>query len=362
MISQTNSLFSDASEEIKLLTGNDLKERRSQILIIDDEPVARLTLEGLLSPEPYDLHFAENGIQGLALAASIQPDVILLDVMMPNMNGFELCKIIRSTYALNEVPILFITTLDDRNSRLAGIRAGADDFLSKPFDGLELVARLRGMTRLNRYRLIAEQRRALENLNTELVTAYDKTIEGWSAALDLRDKETEGHTQRVTAMTVVLAQAHGLSDEQIKHMRRGALLHDIGKLGIPDSILLKPGKLTDQEWHTMRQHPVLAYQWLSQIAYLRAALDIPYCHHEKWDGTGYPRGLKGEEIPIAARIFAITDVWDALTSDRPYRQAAGHEQAYQYILSQSGLHFDPQIVELFTAHKDELKSMSGAAE
>jgi putative two-component system response regulator len=329
-------------------------ENRFQILIIDDEPIARMTLEALLANEPYNLHFAENGVEGLSMAISIQPDVILLDVMMPNMNGYEVCQIIRSTYSLYEVPILFITTLDDRESKLAGLKAGADDFLSKPFDGMELLARLRGMTRLNRYRLIAEQRRALETLNTELLTAYDKTIEGWSNALDLRDKETEGHTQRVTKKTIVLAQAYGMTEDEIKQVWRGALLHDVGKLGIPDSILLKPGKLTDEEWRIMCQHPIYAHQWLSQIAYLQSALDIPYCHHEKWDGTGYPRGLKGEEIPIAARLFAIIDVWDAITSDRPYRKAMSRQDAYNLILQESGKHFDPAVVQLFVSCVDKI--------
>jgi putative two-component system response regulator len=329
-------------------------ENRSKILIIDDEPIARMTLKALLANEPYDLHFADNGVDGLAIAASIQPDVVLLDVMMPYMNGFDVCKVIRSTYTLNEVPILFITTLDDRESKLAGIKAGADDFLSKPFDGVELLARLRGMTRLNRYRLIAEQRRALESLNTKLLSAYDKTIEGWSSALDLRDKETEGHSQRVTEKTLILAQAHGMTEEQLKHIRRGALLHDVGKLGIPDSILLKPEKLTEEEWHIMKQHPTLAHQWLSQIGYLQPSLDIPYCHHEKWDGTGYPRGLKGEEIPLAARIFAVIDVWDALTSDRPYRSALSRQSASRIIMEESGKHFDPAIIQLFMSHVDEL--------
>jgi putative two-component system response regulator len=329
-------------------------ENRSRILIIDDEPIARMTLKALLANEPYELHFADNGVDGLATATSIQPDVVLLDVMMPHMNGFDVCKVIRSTYTLNEVPVLFITTLDDRESKLAGLKAGADDFLSKPFDGVELLARLRGMTRLNRYRLIAEQRRALENLNSKLLSAYDKTIEGWSNALDLRDKETEGHSQRVTAKTLIVAKAYGMAEEELNQVRRGALLHDVGKLGIPDSILLKPEKLTDEEWHIMKQHPTLAFQWLSQIGYLQPSLDIPYCHHEKWDGTGYPRGLKGEAIPIAARIFAVIDVWDALISDRPYRGALTREEASQIIMKESGKHFDPAIVEIFMSHLDEL--------
>lgn len=187
----------------------------------------------------------------------------------------------------------------------------------------------------------------LQVSNTKLILAYDATIEGWSRAMDLRDEETEGHTQRVTQLTIQLAKNLGISDEQIVHIRRGALLHDMGKLGIPDRILLKPGKLTDEEWDIMRKHPQYAYDMLSSITYLRSALEIPYCHHEKWDGTGYPRGLKGIEIPLAARIFAVIDVWDALTSDRPYRKAWSHQQTMEYIREQSGTHFDPQVVKAF---------------
>ena len=179
----------------------------------------------------------------------------------------------------------------------------------------------------------------LQNVNKELFQAYDKTIEGWSRALDLRDKETEGHTQRVTEMTVKLAKAMGINDSEIVHIRRGALLHDIGKMGVPDAILHKPGPLNDEEWKIMRQHPQLAYDMLSPIAYLKPALDIPYCHHERWNGKGYPRGLKGEEIPLAARIFAVVDVWDALASDRPYRAAWPKEKVLEYIRVRIGTAF-----------------------
>ncbi|TMC56054.1 MAG: HD-GYP domain-containing protein [Chloroflexi bacterium] len=176
---------------------------------------------------------------------------------------------------------------------------------------------------------------------------YDATIEGWSRALDLRDKETEGHTQRVTQMTVRLAQALGVSDSELVQMRRGALLHDIGKMGVPDSILLKPGPLTDDEWVVMRKHPVFAYELLEPILFLRGALDIPHHHHEKWDGTGYPCGLKGEQIPLAARIFAVVDVWDALRSDRPYRPGWPEPKVLDHIGAQSGKHFDSTVVEVF---------------
>lgn len=187
----------------------------------------------------------------------------------------------------------------------------------------------------------------LQRSNTELRLAYDATIEGWSRAMDLRDKETEGHTQRVTELTLTLAQAAGMTGDQIAHVRRGALLHDIGKLGVPDRILLKTDALTDEEWATMRMHPQYAYDMLSSIDYLRPALDIPYCHHEKWDGTGYPRGLKGEQIPLAARIFMVADVWDALRSDRPYRASWSEERVRAHIREQAGSHFDPKAVDLF---------------
>jgi len=187
----------------------------------------------------------------------------------------------------------------------------------------------------------------LQLSNLELTLAYDATIAGWSRAMDLRDKETEGHTQRVTDLTLKLARSMGIGDAQLTHIRHGALLHDIGKMGVPDNILLKADKLTNEEWEKMRKHPDLAYDMLSSIRYLQPALDIPYCHHEKWDGSGYPRGLKGEEIPIAARIFAVADVWDAITSDRPYRKGWSKEEALEYIKEQSGQYFDPQVVEEF---------------
>jgi PAS domain S-box-containing protein len=187
----------------------------------------------------------------------------------------------------------------------------------------------------------------LQKSNIELTLAYDTTLEGWSKALDLRDKETEGHTQRVTEMTLRLAKAMGMSEFELVHIRRGALLHDIGKMGIPDSILLKPGLLTEEEWGVMRFHPEYAYKMLSPISFLRPALDIPYYHHEKWDGTGYPHGLKGEHIPLPARIFAVVDVWDALDSNRSYRVAWQKEEIYEYIREQAGKHFDPKVVEVF---------------
>lgn len=190
----------------------------------------------------------------------------------------------------------------------------------------------------------------LQRSNTELIIAYDSTIEGWGKALVLRDKETEDHTRRVTDLTLKICRIYGMSEKELVHVRRGALLHDIGKMGIPDSILLKDGELTPEEKMIMQKHPVYAFEILSPIAYLRKALDIPYCHHEKWDGTGYPRGLKGEQIPITARIFALADIWDALTSERRYHEAWPRVKVVDHIRALSDTHFDPDLVEVFLAN------------
>jgi putative nucleotidyltransferase with HDIG domain len=190
---------------------------------------------------------------------------------------------------------------------------------------------------------------ALQRVNEDLREAYDKTIEGWVLALDLRDRETEGHTQRVTEMALRLARELGCTDEELVHIRRGALLHDMGKMGIPDEILQKPGPLTDEEWSIMRRHPLYAYQMLAPIHYLNQSLIIPYCHHERWNGSGYPQGLKGEEIPLFARLFAVVDVWDALSSDRPYRKRMPPQEVTDYLREEAGRLFDPYIVEKFLA-------------
>lgn len=191
------------------------------------------------------------------------------------------------------------------------------------------------------------QVRHLERTILELNIAYDYTIEAWTRALDLRDKEPPGHTQRVTELTLLLAKALGIKASDLPHMQRGALLHDIGKLGIPDSVLHKTSSLTEEEWELIRRHPQIGYDLLSEIAYLFPALDIPHYHHEKWDGTGYPYGFQGEHIPLSARIFTVVDVYDALISDHIYRKAWSKEKAREYIREQAGKHFDPEISGLF---------------
>ncbi len=328
-------------------------DKRAQILIIDDKPEDHDVLMDLLDSLPYDLHFAINGVEGIVRASTIHPDVILIDVNLPYLDGFEVCALIRTHYALGEIPVLLMSNQGEPAARLAGLKAGADDFIIKPYEKFELIVRLHGVIRLNRYRLILEQHRQEEQPLEDSAAYYDKNVEGFSRLLDMRDKETEGHTQRVTEMTMALARAAGLGEDDLKNVWRGALLHDIGMLGIPDSIMKKPGQLSEQEWLIVREHPVYAQRWLSHVDYLEPALDIPYCHHEKWDGSGYPRRLKGAEIPMPARLFAVVDMWDALSSDRPYRKAMPVQEARQYIQSQSGSHFDPQVVQLFLQLLDQ---------
>lgn len=328
----------------------------SNILIVDDDSRGRETLEAVLTGLGHNLHFSDNGLDALKQASILQPDLILLDVMMPVMDGFEVCRRLRADHLLADVPVVMTTALDDKASRLEGIEAGADDFITKPIDRMEIRARVNTIIRLNRYQKLMKQQADLLQAHHELQDAYEATLKGWVRALDLRCNETGDHSRRVSLLTVELARFMGINEDELLHVRRSALLHDIGKMAVPDSILQKPGPLTEAEWDIMRKHPQFAIEMLKPIEYLRPALVIPLNHHERWDGTGYPRGIKGEEIPLAARIFAVIDVWDALSSDRPYRKAWPYEKIVEYMREQSGTHFDPKVVVLF------LQMMLGAHE
>ena len=231
----------------------------------------------------------------------------------------------------------------DRTIGVISVESEIPDYFTPEDEHMAITLAAQAAAALENIRLFKD----LQRSNDDLFRAYDDTIEGWSNALDLRDKETEGHTQRVTALTEELARAMGIPDTNMIHVRRGALLHDIGKMGVPDRILLKPDKLTDDEWVIMREHPVHAYNLLSRIEFLQPAINIPHYHHEKWDGSGYPEGLKGEQIPLEARVFAIIDVFDALTSDRPYRPAWPRAKAINFIRENSGAQFDPRVLEAF---------------
>lgn len=284
-------------------------------------------------------------------ALSADLDVIVCDNSLPRFNALKAADALRERGL--DIPIIVVSGTIGEEAAVELLRRGVVDYLLK-----DRLARLGAAVE----RALDERRVRQEKLRAErdLRDAYDTTIEGWSRALDLRDRETEGHSKRVAELTVRMARRMGLPEADLVHVRRGALLHDIGKMGIPDSILLKPGPLNLEEWVEMRKHPAYAYQLLAPIAYLRAALDIPYCHHERWDGTGYPRGLAGTQIPLVARIFALADTWDALRSNRPYRPEFRKEQAIAYIREQTGRHFDPGLVDVFLdLVTDEQESADG---
>jgi HD-GYP domain-containing protein (c-di-GMP phosphodiesterase class II) len=250
-----------------------------------------------------------------------------------------------------DLPFIIVSGTIGEEEAVKAMKAGASDYLVKgklarlgPAIARELTeANERHARRAAEHALREQERRSA----IELAAAYDATLDGWARALDLRDRVTEGHSRRVSDLTVRLAQTMGIGDAECVHIRRGALLHDIGKMAIPDSILMKPAALDSEEWTIMRRHPIYARDMLARIEYLQPALDIPYCHHERWDGAGYPRGLRAEQIPLCARIFAVADVWDALRSDRPYRAAWPAGQVRAHIESLTGTHLDPEVVSAF---------------
>lgn len=318
-----------------------------KILLVEDEPAhTELILRSFAVKNQFVVETAADLKTAKLKIKRFLPDLVFTDWVLPDGDGIQLIQ--KDEQGNPLYPAIVMTSYGNEERAVEAMKAGSLDYIvksSETFADMPHIAEraLREWDHIvNRRKAEAEIRRA----HLELTAAYETTLDGWSRALDLRDKETEGHTQRVVELTLQTARAVGLSQTELIHVRRGALLHDIGKMGIPDYILLKPGPLTAEEWQIMRLHPVYAYQLLYPITYLRPALDIPYCHHEKWDGTGYPQGLQGKNIPLAARIFAIIDVWDALRSNRPYRAAWPEEKARDYILEQAGLHFDPELVNL----------------
>jgi putative two-component system response regulator len=344
------------------------------ILVVDDDPDNRKFLATLLASDRHRVLEASDGKEALVVSRSNRPDLVISDVLMPTMDGYEFVRQLRASSELARTPVIFWTaTYLEQEAHDLARECGVYHLLSKPCEvtlllrtvknALEpesLSAPLAHPSEFKRQHLrlltnkLSQQvmeleiaKKRLEATLAELAQTYDATLEGWVRALDMRDHETEGHTQRVTDLTVHLAETMGITGDELVSIRRGALLHDIGKIGIPDSILLKPGRLDEEEWKQMRLHPVHALEMLEPIPFLRTALDIPFCHHEKWDGTGYPRGLKGEHIPIAARIFAVVDVWDALCSSRPYKEAWPERRALDHLREQSGKHFDPQALNSF---------------
>ncbi len=328
---------------------------KPKILIVDDYPDNLFTLNKLLQALDVEVHQATRGEDALALTLDHDFCVAILDVQMPGMDGYELAELLRGNESTSHLPIIFLSAIySGEYYHRKAYDAGAVDFLTKPYVPEILLSKVRVFINLYEQRLqLKSWGEWLEFLvrerTSELSQSYDDTLLGWAKALELRERETAGHSLRVVELTMRMAREIGMSPALQIHVQRGALLHDIGKMGVPDSILLKPASLSEDEWGEMRQHPVYAYELLRHIKFLEPALAIPYAHHEHWDGTGYPRGLKGEQIPLEARIFALADVWDALTSNRPYRKALPRAEAIEYIRRHGGSHFDPNLTERFIA-------------
>jgi putative two-component system response regulator len=286
-------------------------------------------------------------------------DLVISDHSVPQFNSTAALALLRGTG--RDIPFIIVSGTIGEEAAVEAMRAGANDYIVKGRLARLDPAIRREITEAHHRRARREAEQALQERDRraalELAEAYDATLEGWARALELRDRETEGHSRRVTELTLRLARFIGASEEDCAHIRRGSLLHDIGKMVIPDAILLKASPLTPDEAALMRKHPTFAYQLLAPIAYLQPALDIPYCHHEKWDGSGYPRGLKGEAIPLAARIFAPADIWDALRSERRYRPAWPLARVRDHIGSVAGTHLDPEIARRFLVMMDEAEDM-----
>lgn len=329
-----------------------------RILVVDDEEPIREIVCSMLRTAGYQCSQAQSGNEALALLDSgAEFELMLSDLMMAELDGIGLLERTKERYP--DMPVVMVTAVHDISVALAAIRNGAYDYLLKPFEREQLLAtarralenrRLKMENRayqMNLEALVADRTEQLQRALADVERSYDITLEALGDALDLKDAETEGHSKRVTAFTIAIARAMGISGDKIRVIARGAFLHDIGKMAIPDAILRKPSKLTHDEMETMKEHSLLGYQMLRKIPFLAEAAEIVYTHQECFDGSGYPRGLKGEEIPIGARIFAIADALDAMRSDRPYRPALSFDKARDEIVRWSGRQFDPEVVKIF---------------
>src|SRR6266567_1593911 len=336
-----------------------------RILIVDDEETIREIVSSMLTSANFNCRQAASGMEALALLDSGEEfELMLSDLMMANLDGIGLLEKTKERFP--DMPVVMVTAVHDISVALAALRNGAYDYLLKPFEREQLLATVRRA--LENRRLKLENREYLTNMEllvearTEqlrramgnLERSYDITLEALGDALDLKDAETEGHSKRVTAFTIAFARALGLSSDEIRIIARGAFLHDIGKMAIPDAILRKPGALTPDEKEIMKEHCYRGYQILKKIPFLVEAAEIVHAHQEMYDGTGYPRGLKGDEIPLGARIFALADTLDAITSDRPYRAGRSVAVARDEIQRFAGIQFDPAVVKVFMAMPESI--------
>ena len=315
-------------------------KKTHKILVVDDDTNFLFGVSRTLANAGFEVIVSSDVDAGILKAQSSQPDLILLDVNMPRMNGFEVKHMLDKTSTTKNIPTVFLSAMDNKAYTLSGLKI-AQDYLTKPIDADILIAKLKAIL----HRPENDSTLPIKELTKEAFSLnhFHEVVQ----AFESQDYGITGHTLRVTFWFTALAKRLGLSGQDLENARRGAMMHDIGKLAIPGATLNKPGPLTDEEWLLVRKHPDMAVDMLKDIPTLAAAMDIPYYHHERWDGGGYPKGLKGEAIPLAVRIFSVVDVFDVLHTKRPYKEAVSEKKALEIILSESGKQFDPRIVNFF---------------
>lgn len=328
-----------------------------RLVVVDDDEAVRRVVAELLKEESYETFMSEDAVSALNCVDEIHPALVITDMKMPEHDGLWLLKNIKESFP--DIAVIMMTGYGQVETAVHALKVGASDYLTKPIRVAELATsveralegrRLKLENRAYQERLeemVAEKTRELAGAYHKINENYNLTLEALVTALDARECETSNHSQRVVRSTLAIADRMGITGEEREHVARGALLHDIGKIGVPDGVLLKPGKLNEEEWVEMRKHPEIGARILSGIEFLAPAAEIVLAHQERWDGGGYPRGLKAEDIPIGARIFAVADALDAITSDRPYRRGRSLEYARDEIAQHSGTQFDPQVVEVF---------------
>jgi len=327
-----------------------LDPAKPKVLVVDDHPSSRMTAAALLSVEGYEVVEAESGSTALACVIEVNPDLILLDVMMPGVDGFEVCRRLKQDERTRLIPIIFITALNERHARLRGIEAGGDDFLTKPFDQLELSARVKSLIR---------QKRLNEDLDhaSQVLFSIARTVES-------RDPNTGDHCERLVLQGKAFGEFLELSRNEVRDLMWGGYLHDIGKVGIPDAVLLKTERLTPEDWNLMKQHVIIGEQICQPLRTMQGVVPIIRHHHERWDGSGYPDGLVGDEIPYLAQVFQIIDIFDALTHSRPYKVAFPTEEALQIMRAETAKGWrNPKLMQLFSEFVlSQTRTSTGAVE
>jgi len=367
--------MSSAPQNIDLAPIPGVSERPQKIMVVDDEILNRKLIEAMLKPQGYEVIVAVDGEDCLAKVEQNPPDLILMDIMMPNLNGFEVVTRLKAKENLALIPIVMVTALQDVGDRVKALEVGADDFLTKPVDRMELRARVRSLLKVKRYndhmvnyrqeleQEVTKQTQELKNASLKIAEAHSKlrdasleTIFRLARAAEYKDEDTGNHIISMSRISAFLTERLGFNSTVVERVLYASPMHDIGKIGIPDRILTKNGPLNDEEWSLMRMHTIFGGQILeySKIGFLRLGEIIALTHHEKWDGSGYPHGLAGKQIPLAGRIVAVADVFDALMSKRPYKAPLTIDQTVDIIRAGRGNHFDPALVDVFLSSLPEI--------